>query len=465
MTYAWMHGPAPSPESPESSPITVTSGNQTIRADLGVAASGAYVTRIYMTAVGGAAGSEGFIEDIISVPGSGLIYTRSAAFTPGDSPPTFWYDGHGYVVSNSQKVSIANSHSRALPLTDSRHYLITDDSSEVVIARPRVVQGATTPTYDIEATAGSAGIGLETDLSLTRVLSAGASGMVRNGTTLTALGTAQPVTLTPSTTGQIENTAGNNLILSDSGSFTAGGAIHLRRNGSMIVALERYSDNVSPASVLFKKSRGTATSPTGVSANDLLGAIIGQGMTSALTFGVQPAAVTLRAGEDFTATAQGSYITFETAPTASVTRAERWRINPAGHFLAATDNTVDIGASGASRPRDFFGAGKVQAAKAVISGLNTVTFSATPTFDASLGNTQKITLTGNVTSSTLSNATAGEQINFIIYQDSTGSHTFVWPTNVKGGMTIGSTLSTCSAQSFIFDGTNAYALGAGVLNQ
>jgi hypothetical protein len=31
-------------------------------------------------------------------------------------------------------------------------------------------------------------------------------------------------------------------------------------------------------------------------------------------------------------------------------------------------------------------------------------------------------------------------------------------------MTIGSTASTCSAQNFIFDGTNAYALSSGVTN-
>jgi hypothetical protein len=101
-----------------------------------------------------------------------------------------------------------------------------------------------------------------------------------------------------------------------------------------------------------------------------------------------------------------------------------------------------------------------------ISGaLKSVTFSATPTFDIATGTTQKITLTANVTSSTLSNALSGQQLNFIVCQDSTGSRTFVWPTNVKGAMTIGSTLSTCSAQSFIFDGTNAYATSVGVANQ
>ena len=101
---------------------------------------------------------------------------------------------------------------------------------------------------------------------------------------------------------------------------------------------------------------------------------------------------------------------------------------------------------------------------AVIAGLNTVSFSATPTFDASLGNTQKITLTGNVTSSTLANASAGEQIHFFVCQDASGGHTFAWPSNLTGGMTVSSAGSTCSAQSFIFDGTNAYALSPGVTN-
>ena len=38
---------------------------------------------------------------------------------------------------------------------------------------------------------------------------------------------------------------------------------------------------------------------------------------------------------------------------------ERWRINDSGHFLAATDNTYDIGASNATRPRNVHIAGYV----------------------------------------------------------------------------------------------------------
>jgi hypothetical protein len=135
-----------------------------------------------------------------------------------------------------------------------------------------------------------------------------------------------------------------------------------------------------------------------------------------------------------------------------------WAMTSAGTFRAQTDNTYDIGAVGANRPKSVYVGSRV------VSGLNQVAFSTTPTFDAALGNTQKITLTDNVTSSTLSNAVTGQTINFIVCQDATGGRTFAWPTNVKGGMTIGSTASKCSAQNFIFDGTNAYALSAGAIN-
>ena len=137
-----------------------------------------------------------------------------------------------------------------------------------------------------------------------------------------------------------------------------------------------------------------------------------------------------------------------------------WRVvgNEPSGYLTVTDNgTNDFIQTGAK-------INKLEASGALVSGTNIVTFSATPTFDALLGNTQKITLTGNVTSSSLNNATAGEKLNFVVCQDSGGNHTFSWPPNVKGGMTVGSAASKCSAQSFLFDGTTAYALGPGVTN-
>ena len=91
--------------------------------------------------------------------------------------------------------------------------------------------------------------------------------------------------------------------------------------------------------------------------------------------------------------------------------------------------------------------------------LTTLVFSATPIFDASTAATFKLTLTGNVTSSTLSGAVAGEPLAFLICQDATGGRTFVPPTNVLGWVTIPTSANACVLETFIYDGTNAQADG------
>jgi hypothetical protein len=128
----------------------------------------------------------------------------------------------------------------------------------------------------------------------------------------------------------------------------------------------------------------------------------------------------------------------------------------AGNAAAVTgtgSNCVHVDGSSAGCPG---GGGTGAAAEAV-----TTTFSATPTFTATSNTvtTFVITLTGNVTSSTLAGATSGQVLTFRVCQDATGSRTFVPPTNVLGMGTIGATLSTCSNQDFRFDGTNANAIG------
>lgn len=97
----------------------------------------------------------------------------------------------------------------------------------------------------------------------------------------------------------------------------------------------------------------------------------------------------------------------------------------------------------------------------------TVTFSATPTFNAALGNSFKIILTGDVTSSTLSNALAGQLLVFVIVQDGTGNHAFAWPSNVLGGASIidvAAAANSVVVQMFHYDGSNAYAVAPGMVN-
>lgn len=92
----------------------------------------------------------------------------------------------------------------------------------------------------------------------------------------------------------------------------------------------------------------------------------------------------------------------------------------------------------------------------------TVTFSSTPTFTAASNTATSflITLTGDVTSSTLFGASTGQILTFNICQDGTGGHAFVAPTNVLNIGSVDTTHDSCSHQTFVFDGTNAQAQGA-----
>jgi hypothetical protein len=72
--------------------------------------------------------------------------------------------------------------------------------------------------------------------------------------------------------------------------------------------------------------------------------------------------------------------------------------------------------------------------------LVTVTFASSIAFDASTISPRvgafQLTLTGNVTPTTLANTTAGQVLIFIVIQDGTGGHTFAWPSSVTGGVVI-----------------------------
>jgi hypothetical protein len=82
----------------------------------------------------------------------------------------------------------------------------------------------------------------------------------------------------------------------------------------------------------------------------------------------------------------------------------------------------------------------------------TVGFSTTPAFVANAGNPDiavfQITLTGNVSSSTLTNTTPGQILIFNVTQDGVGGRNFVAPTGVPMGV-IDTTASQVNTQAFL----------------
>lgn len=112
-----------------------------------------------------------------------------------------------------------------------------------------------------------------------------------------------------------------------------------------------------------------------------------------------------------------------------------------------TNSTNSILIDAASNANYLAGtANKVVAAGVIYQAEVTVTFGATTTFDFSTFNNAVVTLTGNITTQTLSNVTAGKSGSIRFIQDGTGSRTSVFSTTFKfAGGTIPTLTTTASA--------------------
>lgn len=64
------------------------------------------------------------------------------------------YLGHAYYVSGGSQIHFDHCSSNSVPTTSSRHILITGNAAQVTIDGQRIIEGATTPTYDAEVTSG-----------------------------------------------------------------------------------------------------------------------------------------------------------------------------------------------------------------------------------------------------------------------------------------------------------------------
>ena len=113
--------------------------------------------------------------------------------------------------------------------------------------------------------------------------------------------------------------------------------------------------------------RGSAATPTATQNGDTLGGLFFDGVGSSTVASVG-ALIQSVATATHTATAWGAELQFATSANGASAVSYHWKIANDGHFLAVTDNTLDIGATGATRPR------RVYVGTEVVVG-NTITIS------------------------------------------------------------------------------------------
>jgi len=93
-----------------------------------------------------------------------------------------------------------------------------------------------------------------------------------------------------------------------------------------------------------------------------------------------------------------------------------------------------------------------------------VSFSSTPTFTLTGNTIFSMTLTGNVTSSSIVGGTPGSEIVVNLCQDSVGGRTFVWPASFLNPPTVSSTANACQGSTFYLNNSSQWILVAGTSN-
>lgn len=189
--------------------------------------------------------------------------------------------------------------------------------------------------------------------------------------------------------------------------------------------LHGSADTVPPF-FYFNKSRGTSNSPSALTSGDLLGHLGAKGYVGSTGGYVESAAIEFVSTGTIADSASG-----------------------VGGEIALFTRTV--GGSLTERAR-MAHTGIMTFAKAIKTLViqptpQTVSFSATPSIDVSLGDPVDMTLTGNVTAATLTGGVDGQKITLRIKQDGTGGRTWAFDSTARFGTDITSiTLSTAASK-------------------
>lgn len=145
----------------------------------------------------------------------------------------------------------------------------------------------------------------------------------------------------------------------------------------------------------------------------------------------------------FTSTTTGMY--YDSGMVFAVGNTPRWKINTSGHLIAVTDNSYDIGQSGATRPRNIYCSGL-----GIIGGLLTVgslTSTSTVTFN---GLTASLPVIANASKQIVSATQTGTGTQFVMSASPT----------ITGTLTVGTIITFPSNVNLVQNSTNLWVVNA-----
>jgi hypothetical protein len=114
------------------------------------------------------------------------------------------------------------------------------------------------------------------------------------------------------------------------GTDTPLSALHVVKQDESTMFLDAYSNTNYAPGVVGRRARGTVASPAAPQSGDFLTGIFGRGYNGSAFTSASNGLMAVIAGETWEAGKNGTYITFETTPNTSTTRAEAMRITGAG---------------------------------------------------------------------------------------------------------------------------------------
>lgn len=280
LKYTWLrqwNGNAENLESlpsPESSLVTLTTGNQTIQFTLPVAPTDApnvKFANIYLTPTNGASGTEGFEHLQTLNSGTTTTVTLSTFTTPTSAPPTVSAIGHSVVIDGSSYVSVSELSSNGLGDSSCFHVWVTNDSN-MVSARNVRMFGTPTPTFDVQIDSGCTNCELVTDTSSSLINDLGTNTLIRAGDSFNNLAITGTGTAVTQATGDnstkiatdafVQNALANSIPLTNDKIFVG--------NSSNIAAAVSMSGDTSitnAGAVTVNKLQGTAFTGTTGSAS------------------------------------------------------------------------------------------------------------------------------------------------------------------------------------------------------